>query len=134
MYIKLKYGSIDKYPYSINQLKQDNKDTSFPAEMSDERLVEWDVFPVEQTDYPQADYTKNVVEGEPQLIGNTWKQVWIVTDKPQSEVDTIATSLRADAYRNEADPLFFKAQRGEITQQEWLNKVNEIKTRFPKGN
>lgn len=37
--------------------------------------------------------------------------------------------LRAQAYRNEADPLFFKAQRGEITQQEWLDKVAEIKLR-----
>lgn len=41
-------------------------------------------------------------------------------------------SLRASAYKEEADPLFFKAQRGEATQQEWLNKVAEIKTRYPK--
>jgi hypothetical protein len=134
MYIKLKGGVVEQYPYSINQLKQDNRDTSFPAEMSDERLAEWDVLPVVQTAYPQVDYTKNVVEGEPVLIGNSWHQVWTVTDKTQSEVDTIATQLRADAYRNESDPLFFKAQRGEITQQVWLDKVNEIKTRFPKGN
>lgn len=38
---------------------------------------------------------------------------------------------RESAYRNEADPLFFKYQRGEITEQEWLDKVNEIKLRYP---
>lgn len=43
----------------------------------------------------------------------------------------IAKEKRADAYKLEADPLFFKAQRGEITQQEWLDKVEEIKQRFP---
>lgn len=43
----------------------------------------------------------------------------------------IAKQNRADAYKLEADPLFFKAQRGEITQQEWLDKVEEIKQRFP---
>ena len=38
---------------------------------------------------------------------------------------------RATAYRNEADPLFFKAQRGEATTDEWTAKVAEIKARFP---
>lgn len=133
MYIKLKDGSIDKYPYSVNQLKQDNKDTSFPAEMSDERLAEWEVYPVIEVSYPDVDYTKNVAEGEPQLIDGNWTQVWNVTDKPQTEIDEITTSLRAEAYRNESDPLFFKAQRGEIEQQVWLNKVAEIKARYLKG-
>ena len=32
----------------------------------------------------------------------------------------------------EADPLFFKAQRGEVEQQVWLDKVAEIKARYPK--
>jgi hypothetical protein len=35
-----------------------------------------------------------------------------------------------NAYRVESDPLFFKAQRGEATQQEWLDKVAEIKARY----
>lgn len=38
---------------------------------------------------------------------------------------------RAEAYRNESDPIFFKWQRGEATQEEWLTKVEEIKARFP---
>lgn len=35
------------------------------------------------------------------------------------------------AYAAEADPLFFKWQRGEGTQEAWLAKVNEIKARYP---
>ena len=42
-----------------------------------------------------------------------------------------AESNRAAAYRSEADPLFFKAQRGEATNDEWLAKIEEIKARFP---
>lgn len=38
---------------------------------------------------------------------------------------------RAEAYREEADPLFFKAQRGESTLQEWEDKVTEIRNRYP---
>ena len=42
-----------------------------------------------------------------------------------------AEANRAAAYRSEADPLFFKAQRGEATTDEWTAKVAEIKARFP---
>jgi hypothetical protein len=38
---------------------------------------------------------------------------------------------RANAYRDEADPLFFKYQRGEGSEQEWLDKIEEIRQRFP---
>jgi len=44
----------------------------------------------------------------------------------------MATENRRSAYIVEADPLFFKAQRGEATVQEWQAKVAEIKNRFPK--
>ena len=44
----------------------------------------------------------------------------------------IATENRRAAYAAEADPLFFKAQRGEATMPEWQAKVAEIKTRYPK--
>lgn len=39
--------------------------------------------------------------------------------------------LRHVAYREEADPIFFKWQRGEATEQEWLDKVQEIRERYP---
>jgi len=39
--------------------------------------------------------------------------------------------LRAAAYTTEADPLFFKAQRGEATIEEWQAKVAEIRSRYP---
>lgn len=42
-----------------------------------------------------------------------------------------AEQARAAAYAAEADPLFFKAQRGEATTDEWTAKVAEIKARFP---
>lgn len=42
-----------------------------------------------------------------------------------------AKQNREAAYKIEADPLFFKSQRGEATQAEWQAKVAEIKARFP---
>jgi len=39
---------------------------------------------------------------------------------------------RQSAYQAESDPLFFKYQRGEATEKDWLDKVAEIKARFPR--
>ena len=51
-----------------------------------------------------------------------------LTTEQQTELQKTG---RASAYRLEADPLFFKAQRGEATTDEWTAKVAEIKARFP---
>ena len=37
-----------------------------------------------------------------------------------------------NVYQKEADPLNMKWQRGDATEQEWLDKIEEIKERFPK--
>ena len=41
------------------------------------------------------------------------------------------SQARAAAYTQEADPLFFKWQAGEGTEQEWLAKREEIRARYP---
>jgi hypothetical protein len=45
--------------------------------------------------------------------------------------NAVAAERRAPAYRDEADPLFFKWQRGESTEQDWLDAVAAIRERFP---
>jgi hypothetical protein len=40
-------------------------------------------------------------------------------------------AARAAAYREEADPLFFKWQAGEGTEADWLAKREEIRARYP---
>jgi hypothetical protein len=139
MYILLKDGNIAKYPYSINQLKQDNKNVSFPANISEDILAQFEVYPVVPAEYPQVDYTKNVIEETPNLVNGVWYQDYTVVDataeqiaERKAELNAQAEANRAEAYRNESDPLFFKWQRGEATEQEWLDKVAEIKLRYPK--
>lgn len=48
------------------------------------------------------------------------------------EVALVETQ-RLSAYREESDPLFFKYQRDEdgITKQAWLDKIEEIRARYP---
>lgn len=41
------------------------------------------------------------------------------------------SAMRQAACQLESDPLFFKWQRGEATQQQWLDKIAEIRARYP---
>jgi len=38
------------------------------------------------SDMPVVDYTKNITEGSPEFRGNSWHQVWVVTDASQDEL------------------------------------------------
>jgi hypothetical protein len=51
----------------------------------------------------------------------------------RDEIALAVSNARAVSYAKESDPLFFKAQRGESTMDEWLAKVTEIKARIPDG-
>lgn len=66
------------------------------------------------------------------------------TPKPtQQELDSAYPKLRYDndyakvqetrrqAYQRDADPLFFGYQRGDNTEQEWLDAVQAVKDTYP---
>jgi hypothetical protein len=56
------------------------------------------------------------------------------TPSPQptpEEIHAEVRAARAAAYREESDPLFFQAQRGDVDMQAWHDKVDEIRARYP---
>lgn len=86
-----------------------------------------------------------IVDVEPPspIVDYAWKYEnggWTVAD--QSRIDeynarekvlhnNVAKDNRAVAYTQTTDPLFFKAQRGEATMEEWLAAVQAIKDKYP---
>jgi hypothetical protein len=62
-----------------------------------------------------------------------WKDnQWV--EKPVEPIvytDEEIKIMRASAYIREADPIFFKYQRGEATENDWTSKVQEIRDRYP---
>jgi hypothetical protein len=63
-----------------------------------------------------------------------WSQVKTAEAKATEATEQAlqaARNARARAYQEEADPLFFKAQRGEADLLSWQAKVDEIRTRYP---
>jgi hypothetical protein len=106
MYALISNGQIEKYPYSIGLLRKNNPQTSFPANPSNERLAEWNVFPVQPTDRPEVDYTKNVNEATPTQQDGKWVQVWDVTNATAEEISQ-RTEEQASSIRSERDQKLF---------------------------
>ena len=132
-------GQIETYPYSISQLEADNPQTSFPSPMPDERLADWNVVIVVPVDAPPYDpITQNLTELTPEKIDAVWTQVWQVSAATPEEIAQRTAEYneqqkqnRLYAYERESDPIFFKWQRGEGTEAEWLAKVAEVKQQYP---
>jgi hypothetical protein len=77
----------------------------------------------------------NAITGEVTTVELTAEEIAereaYASDVLPGEIRKGIEANRASAYRLESDPLFFKAQRGEATTDEWTAKVAEIKARFP---
>jgi hypothetical protein len=86
MYLKIEDGNI-RYPYTIEDLKSENPNVSFPKTITNEVLENFLVYPVQSTSYDD-DYTKTITEGTPILSGSTYIQVWNIVDATEEELAT----------------------------------------------
>jgi len=140
MFVKVVDGVVDVFPYGTDVLRRDNPQTSFPDVLSNETLADWGVFPVTPMEIPDGfdNVNQNATAVNPELIDGVWYQKWLIEPASSEEVVQRLAELtqnakanRAAAYTKESDPLFFQAQRGEATMDEWLALVAEIKARYP---
>jgi hypothetical protein len=132
MYIKIKDGQIQQYPYTQTQLKKDNPDTSFPQNMTKEALASWGVYQIKLSQYPEFDYTKNIVEGTPQLIDNEWTQVWEVTSANNDEILERVLELRASEYPPMSDYLDGIVKGDQAQVDKYIADCLAVKAKYPK--
>lgn len=64
---------------------------------------------------------------DPTIVGERKEWEDTVFERLYAEVE----QQRQIAYQQEADPIFFQAQRGKKTEKEWLAKIAEIDERYP---
>lgn len=88
MYAKITNGVVEKYPYSIGQLRKDNPQTSFPRNPGPDTLAGFGVVPVIDPGQPAHDpYTQSVDEFPPVFNDSTqqWERMWAVRDATAQE-------------------------------------------------
>jgi hypothetical protein len=130
---------VEKYPYTLGDLRKSYPNTSFPKNPLPESLAEFGVYPVQRVEEPSIDpLTQNVFERTPVLIGGKWTQVFEVVQASAEEIEERKANKnneirerRLEEYKRFSDPLFFKWQRDEGTKEEWVWAVQQIKELYP---
>ena len=80
MYLKVS-GSIITYPYSVQNLKNENPNISFPTIISDSLLESFNIYQVEMKNSGyDSDDTKDVTEVTPILSGSIYIQTYTISD------------------------------------------------------
>lgn len=129
MFVKITNGIPENY--TIGKLRRDNPNVSFPRDIPEETLNQYDVYKVRTTPEPSYNELTQTLSQTLTLEGGDFVQVWTVEDLPEAVQRIRLREARSAALVSEADPLFFKAHRGEATMDEWSDKVAEIRKRFP---
>lgn len=99
-------GSVDRYPYTLTDLRLDNPNTSFTAQIDDNTAAVFNCFPVTPVDPPASDHTVNL-ERTATKQGATWVEKWLSTPATSEQIAerTAAKSRdsRTDRNRRLAD-------------------------------
>ena len=86
-YVKITNGAVEVYPYSVNQLRRDNPNVSFPRDISLEIMRRYGMFPVTTQDFPDYDpLTQKIVTATTPTYINGWVLTQNVVDMTAEEI------------------------------------------------
>lgn len=92
-------GSLNRYPYTLTDLKRANPGTSWPKTISDELAASFNVYRVTPTQQPAETYSNNLTRTAVKVNG-TWIEQWVETPATPEEiaerVSQKASEVRAD--------------------------------------
>ena len=130
MYVLCKEDGVIVYPYSIASLFSDNPNTLFPAEMPDERLAEWGVYPVVQTQPPSYDPATQVLEQTTAVYNATlqqWETVWVVRGHTAEETNTRADEVRSERNAKLAATDWTQVLDAQVDRTVWAAYRQELR-------
>lgn len=111
MYIKDNGDGTYKFPYTLNDLRREHSNVSFPAVLPSQILETFGVFEVVEQTKPSTDrLTYAVKRSMPELVDGVWTLIWDVFDKT---AETIAeeTELQTVEIR--------ESRNGMLTKCDW---------------
>jgi len=97
MHIKLIDGQHQ--PYSIEKLRRDNPQVSFPLEIPADTLAEYDVYEVAATEKPNDDNNTHRIEQGVELVDGVWTQTWVFVEHTSDDIEREWSIIRLQ--RNE---------------------------------
>lgn len=142
MYVLVSGQTATTFPYSVDALKQDNPQVSFPDTISDELLASFDVLPVVRTN-PQFDRATQALEQNGCSYNadlSRWETAWTIRDKTaeeiQADADTRAFDIRNERNRRLAHCDWTQLPDSPVNTATWATYRQELRditeqTTFP---
>lgn len=88
MYVKITNGNVEQFPYTLGHLRRDNRNVSFPKQVTSEILAEYGVYPVTFLAEPDHDpLVQNLVQSQPSLSNGSWQVSYTVENMAQSDAE-----------------------------------------------
>jgi hypothetical protein len=113
-YLLSSNNAILKFPYSLEELRSDNPQTSFPWEISAEELAEWGVFAVEEQAPPAYNEQTEAIELKPpSFINGVWVMSWSVRTATAEEIE-LKTAVKADLIRKRRNQLLANSDPSQL--------------------
>lgn len=115
-------GSVNRYPYTLTDLRRANPGTSFAATISDETAAGFNCFPVTPADQPADDYTINL-ERTAVKQDDAWVEQWISTPATPEQIakrtEAKANDVRAEHNQRLADCDWTQLPDAPVNRAEW---------------
>ena len=96
MFVKI----IDDEPvdYTVAQLKKDNKNTSFPKELSNDLLASFGVYPAVVAEHPSFNSETHgaSLKDTPTEVDGVWTYGWTITEYTESQLAAGESALALD--------------------------------------
>lgn len=78
-------GEVERYPYTLTDLRRDCPGTSFPPTITDETAREFGAVPVQPAPQPAHDWMHNVSRAAARQ-GDAWIEVWSIVPASAEEI------------------------------------------------
>lgn len=88
MFAKIKDGAVDKFPYSVGDLRRDNPNTSFPEQISEATMAEFGMVAVTERPAPDFDPLTHFAEWGPVPVkeGEQWFLLATVRELSEAQI------------------------------------------------
>lgn len=123
-------GSVDRYPYTLTDLRRANPGTSFAKQISDETAAGFNCYPVTPTDPPAEDHTVNL-ERSAIKQGDTWFEQWVRTPATPEQIAERTTAkendVRSERNRRLADCDWTQLPDAPVDAAAWAAYRQELR-------
>jgi hypothetical protein len=116
-YVKLnKEGGVDRYPYTLTDLKYENKHVSFPNVIDDSITELFNLRPVTLTEPPEVNHAQNLIRSAAPNNKGQWFETWMIEEASPEQVEERTNAKQKDV----------RAQRNNLLIESDWTQIDDV--------